>query len=79
MSSSAVPLEQRHVRFNSCRNFATLGAAAVILRIAFDHFVRNLVHLFDGQTVDSTQVARLARTEIYRSRESPIGYQSMCP
>jgi hypothetical protein len=47
------------------RHFAVLGSGAVILAIAFDPFVQNLIHYYPKLVVDPTGTAIVSSNTIY--------------
>ncbi|KAF2137261.1 uncharacterized protein K452DRAFT_236197 [Aplosporella prunicola CBS 121167] len=56
-----------------CRHFAVLGAVATVLGLAFDPFIQNLVHYYDGQIQDTSQIALLTNCTTYNTRGPLMG------
>jgi hypothetical protein len=49
------------------RHFAVWGSLAIILALAFDPFVQNLVHYYPNLVVDPSQTAFLANSTRYET------------
>lgn len=54
------------------RHFAVLGSLAVILAIAFDPFVQNLIHYYPKPIVDSSGTAVVSSNSKYEAFGPPM-------
>ena len=55
-----------------CRDLVTVAVIAIVLRLAYEPFMQNLVQYYDGVTPSGFHTAVTAKTPIYESHGPEI-------